>query len=380
MAERINIQPSMFRWARLRGGLQVEDLAAVFTRYPDWESGRALPTMRQLEKFAKRTRTPLGYLFLDRPPELHLPISDFRTVADAEVQDPSPDLLETIHVMQMRQDWAREWLIDAGAEPLEFVASLNLDIQVQPAAEAMRRALRMRPDWASLETSWSAALGVLVDLIEDAGVMVMASGIVGDDTSRVLSVDEFRGFVLVDEYAPLVFINNTDAKSAQMFTLAHELAHVWLGQEGVSNLDHTIPLGNTVERLCNQIAAEFLVPRASFEAAWRQFAGRQDRIEAVARQFKVSRVVAARRALDLDSISRKEFFDYYESIQASEWRTSSAGGNYYNTKRRRLGERFSDLVLGAVASGHLAYKDAYRLTGLRGQTFQRYTEKFGGSR
>jgi Zn-dependent peptidase ImmA (M78 family) len=117
-------------------------------------------------------------------------------------------------------------------------------------------------------------------------------------------VTEFRGFVLVDEYAPLVFINGADGKAAQMFTLAHELAHVWFGRSAAFDLRDLQPANERTELACNSVAAEFLVPKTELQRSWPTLQQDPEPFQAIARQFKVSALVGARRALDLQLISR----------------------------------------------------------------------------
>jgi transcriptional regulator with XRE-family HTH domain len=105
---RIAVKPELIRWARERSGITESVLVERFPKYVEWESGQTQPTLRQLENLAKKTMTPFDYLFLPEPPEEQLPIPDFRTVRDRAVRRPSPNLLETIHTMQMRQDWMRD--------------------------------------------------------------------------------------------------------------------------------------------------------------------------------------------------------------------------------------------------------------------------------
>ena len=99
-------------------------------------------------------------------------------------------------------------------------------------------------------------------------MLVVFSGIVGNNTHRKLETEEFQGFALVDEYAPLVFVNSADFRAAQMFTLAHEIAHLFVGETGVSSFDNLQPTEDLTEQFCNRIAAEFLAPEEELRAFW----------------------------------------------------------------------------------------------------------------
>lgn len=380
MAERVQLNPRLVRWARERAGLSVAALEDKFPTYPDWETGDKSPTFKQLENLARKTFTPLGYFFLNEPPEDKLPIPDFRTVADAKIRRPSPDLIETVETMQRRQDWLREFLIDEGAEPLAFVGSSTIHDNPVSVAQMMRRTLSVSEGWADEESGWSIALQHLRERIDEAGVFVVINGVVGNNTQRKLKVDEFRGFALADDYAPLIFINGTDAKAAQMFTLIHELAHIWIGADGVSNFDTLQPADNETEIFCNQVAAEFLVPSVELTVAWKNAQHHEEPFQYLARRFKVSPLVTARRALDMGMITREDFLsfwrDYEQDVRRQNARQSN-GGNFWNTQNTRVGLRFGTTVVRAAKEGKLLYRDAYKLTGLHGQTFDRFAERLG---
>ena len=273
----------------------------------------------------------------------------------------------------------RDFLIEQGEEPLAFVGSVNLQDDPDEVAARIRGALSLPNDWARRESTWTDALRTLREATEGADILVVINGIVGNNTRRKLDRDEFQGFVLADEYAPLIFINGADFKAAQMFTLAHELAHLWLGRGGVFNFEEMQPANNEVELFCNRAAAEFLVPAAELRALWAEAKEADEPFQFLARHFKVSPVVAARRALDLRLLNRQEFFDFYHAYQEDERRQKrkSSGGDFYATQGTRIGERFADAVIRAVKEGRLLYRDAYRLTGLYGKTFDRYAEYLG---
>src|SRR5271154_5544287 len=217
MAETVAVKPELIRWAVTRSQLPVEQLTKAFPKLDLWQRGEQRPTINQLARFAQKTMTPLGYLFLDTPPDESLPIPDFRTVGDTPVRRPSPNLLETIQAMKRRQAWMRDNLIEEGQQPLDFVGSFRPEQSVEFLAARIRERLGLNDGWSEACSTWEDALRALRAAAERAGVLVATSAVVGLNNFRSLVPQEFRGFVLSDEYAPLVFVNGADAKSAQMF-------------------------------------------------------------------------------------------------------------------------------------------------------------------
>ena len=376
---RVPVAPKMLRWACERAGYDVAHVAARIPQLPAWVQCERQPTLKQLEKLAKATHTPLGYLFLSEPPEERLPVPDFRTVWGASRARPSPDLLDTLYGMQLRQEWLRECLIESDVEPLSFAGSARLTDDPASVGREMRRALGLDGGWAAGVSTWQDAVSELRRAIEQVGVMAVINGVVGNNTSRKLSVEEFRGFALTDPYAPLIFVNGADAKSAQMFTLAHELAHIWLGTEGISGFESLFPGGSDVEDWCNAAAAELLVPAVELASRWPEVKRGPRPFETLARAFKVSPVVVARRALDLSLVDRDAFRDFFKGYVKRDLAggASSTGGNFYNNQNTRVGELFASHVLRAAMEGRIGFKQAYDLTGLRGGTFQRYAGRLG---
>lgn len=372
---RVSVQAAVLQWARVRSGLPLDIVQSKFPRFDAWKSGEVQPTLKQLETFARATRTPLGMLLLPEPPDLELPIPDFRTVGDQAVSTPSPELLDTVYSMQRRQDWLREYLSESDADPLTFVGSANPNANSVDVAARIRAALKIQHGWAQESPTWGDALRVLRGAIEDARIFPVLNGVVGNNTHRKLDPQEFRGFTLVDEYAPLIFVNGADAKGAQMFTLAHELAHLWIGAEGVSNLEDTLPIDTAVEVFCNKVAAEFLIPAAELAAIWAGVSNAAEPFQVLARRFKVSPIVAARRAWDLAFITQARFFEFYQAYEDDDRRvrsTAKDGGDFYANQNTRVGKRFARLVNRAAREGKLLYRDAYDLTGLSESTYDQY--------
>lgn len=378
----IAASPEVLRWARQRAGLSLADLRGRFPKLEAWEAETRKPTMKQLEDFAKKTRTPFGFLFLPEPPEMPLPFADFRRVENRQRQGVSPELMDTIHLMRRRQAWLREEQIEAGVAPLAFVGSARLMDDPAATGRDIRQVLGLQDGWTGLATTWTAAVGALRNAIEGLGIMAVINGIVGNNTWRKLDVQEFRGFALSDPYAPLIFVNGADAKSAQMFTLAHELAHVWLGDvgEGLSGFQGLEPDGGEVERFCDQAAAEFLVPAVEIRDAWQGGADPGTAFENLARRFKVSPVVIGRRAMDLCLVEAEQFFNFYNDHTQREYQqkqSETGGGDFYHNQNPRVGQLFASRVIRAAKEGRIGFKEAYDLTGLNGGAFQTYARKLG---
>lgn len=300
----------VLRWAAQRARMHEDDLAARFRKWPLWLSGDAQPTLKQLEDFARLTHTAFGYFFLPQPPALALPVPDFRTVRDDALAEPSSDLLDTLYLCQQRQDWYREHARMQGLPALPFVGSTSMEEAPEDVARRLRETLGLSTEARRQLATWTDALRQLIAKAEDAGVMVMVSSIVGSNSHRKLDVGEFRGFALADDLAPLVFLNGADSKAAQMFTLAHELAHLWLNATGVSDTQAGQVPEQRAERWCNQVAAELLIPLEELRAAHQRNAPIPDEIQRLAREFKVSTLVTLRRLFDAGTISQAALWQH----------------------------------------------------------------------
>lgn len=377
---RVAVNAKILDWALDRSGLTPPAVEHRFPKIRQWIAGQSRPTLRQLESLAKLTLTPLGFFFLDRPPVERLPIPYFRTLGAEASFSPSPDLLETIQTMQRRQAWLREFLVDQGQGMLSFVGSANLDESPVRVGQRIRETLQIGARWAEESPSWTEALRVLREASEEAGIMTVTNGVVGNNTRRKLDPEEFRGFVLIDEWAPLVFVNGADGRAAQMFTLAHELAHVFLGSSAAFDLREMSPADDRTEQVCNRVAAEFLIPEQEIRDLWPSVRGDPEPFHSVARRFKVSALVAARRALDVRLIRRQEFLAFYHDYLNDERRNAARraeGGDFYANQNLRVGRRFASAVIRATREGKLLYGEAYRLTGLHGKTFDHYAASLG---
>jgi Zn-dependent peptidase ImmA (M78 family) len=367
MPERIEVNPELLVWARQRSGMSFDDLTQRFPTLDAWERGDQMPTLKQLERFAHVTHTAVGFLFLPRPPEEQVPLPDYRTIGDAGVRRPSADLLDTIYQCKQRQEWYRDFVLLNREPSVPVVGSLSTAVAPQDAAHSIRAALRF--DVAERGSNWTDALRVLIEHAEDLGFLIMVSGVVGSNTHRKLDPGEFRGFALADQHASLIFVNGADTKAAQIFTLLHELAHLWLGDTALDDASLATPPTAEIERWCNAVAAEVLLPLSAIRDQPLRHEPLATVLEQLARQFKVSTLVVLRRLYD----ARQLNWDEYQAAYTAEYRRvmeilgqrAAGGGNFFNTQPARVSRRFARAVVASTLEGQTLYRDAMQMLGFK---------------
>lgn len=377
---RAPVRPELLRWAAERSRSDPEELRTRFKHLERWEQGEAHPTLKQLEDFARATHTPIGYLFLQAPPIESVPIPDMRTIANVPAGRPSPDLLDTIYACQQRQDWYRDHARSMGGTTLAWAGSARVDDDPIATATEMRAALRFDLDERAQLATWTEALRSFIEQAEELGALVMVSGIVGNNTHRKLDPREFRGFALADDLAPLVFVNGADTKAAQMFTLGHEMAHLWLGGSALSDATPNQEPGLEVERWCNAIAAEVLAPLEIVRAEFDPGAPLDTERDRLARRFKVSTLVVLRRLFDAGFLAWPAFREAYDAEleRLVSIPRGAGGGNFYWTELARVGRRFARAVVTSTLEGYTGYSDAFHMLGFSKQdTFRELETRLG---
>jgi len=376
------ISPQVLKWACERAHVSSSVLAEkVNKKAPLWLSGEAKPTFLQAQKVSKMLHVPFGYLFLSEPPEEPMLLPDLRTVDDVAIGEISVDLREVILDAQRKQGWYKDYAIQQGIEALPFIGKFSVNHQPLDVAHDIAHTLGIHDELRHSVSNWESFLSVLIEKAEDTGVLMMHSGIVGSNTHRALNVHEFRGFAISDPIAPLVFLNWKDAKAAKIFTLIHELAHLWIGQSGVSDLSlnqKTNDIHLDSEKFCNAVAVEVLVPEASFRERWNENISIADNAHELVRHYRVSSVVIGRRAYELGIIHWNEYSAFYQE-EEKQWQRSpsGSGGNYYVTTRTRLGKRFALAVVSSVQQGNLLYRDAGHLLGIKPSNISNLSKELG---
>ena len=382
------VTPDVLTWARRRQGLEIEDLAARLNVKPEavdaWEVGAKRPTFRQAQLFAQKVHVPFGYLYLPEPPLEELPLPDFRTIPGQPPREPSPDLLDLLNDVLGKQQWFRQYRESEGVEAHPFVGRFTSGDSDEAVASDIRHVIGV--DTARHQASdREGFMRELTRNAERSGIMVMRSGVVSNNNHRPLDVDEFRGFSISDHIAPLIFINGRDFKGAQIFTFAHELAHIWSGQGGISNPDYGLTRereDSHLEQFCNRVAAETLVPRKDFRSRWGfSGSGWEDNLSKLSGHYKVSPMVVLRKAQDEDFVSLDEYKIAYSGLVERATKAQQAddsGGNFHNTVIARNGGEFTGAVVSSAAEGSLLSSEAADLLGVRVKTLSGIAEHIFG--
>lgn len=375
----VEINPQLLNWAIERSMKDIDNLVDKFSSLPEWQNQTKNPTYKQLERFAKATFTPIGMFFLSTPPDELLPINDFRTLANNNYNKPSANLLDTIYASQQRQAWYQTYRQQQGLDKLAIVGKYTVNDNPTEVAQALIKMFEFHHNYSS----WQQALSERTRLIEQQGILVMSSGIALGNTRRALELDEFRGFALSDEYAPVIFINAKDSIAARSFTLMHELAHIVIAENGVSNTDNYGNNQNTIENWCNQVAAEILVPSAEFRQKYQHgLADLNENLNNFAKYFKVSTLVVLGRIYELDYIDVNTFWVLFKTEKEkiakilAEQKTKKPGGNYYNNKSTSVSKLFIKTITASTLEGKTLYRDAMQLLEVKKiKTFKKLTNK-----
>ncbi|ACI21400.1 ImmA/IrrE family metallo-endopeptidase [Thermodesulfovibrio yellowstonii] len=369
---KIDINKEILIWAINRSGLNLDIIKKKFPKIDKWLNDEDKPTIKQAEQLAKMLYIPFGMFFTRALPEDEITIPFFRT--KGEQRKLSPELIDTIHIIKQRQDWIKEYFLQTGNEPLDFVGTVSLEDDINDVSAKIKNRLGLKENWAAVFNTWQHAFNYFKEAVEEIGIFVIINGIVGNNTRRKLDVQEFRGFVITDKLAPFVFINGQDARAAQIFTLAHELVHVWLGKSAIFDLRELLPADDKTEQFCDRVAAEFLVPQNAIRDIWETYKDDEDKYQKLAKHFKVSELVIARRALDINLINKEQFLNFYKYYLNKE-RIKYKGGDFYLVQLQRVGKKFGQIVYLAVKEGALLYREAYKLTGLYGEIYEKFTKK-----
>jgi Zn-dependent peptidase ImmA (M78 family) len=357
------VSTQILEWAAERLGTSLDGLAAALAspkRVAQFKEGQL--TLTQASSLASQLHIPFGYLFLKTPP------ADTRPELPDLRQTPNPEPLsnafyEALQDIKNKVAWYSARLREGDAEKLTFVGKfINARVSAKAVANDIAKTISYEPNERLQCRDPESLYNLLANKFEAARVLVFRSSIARSNTKKPLPVSEFRGFAVVHSLAPAIFINGRDVPAAWIFTLIHEAAHIWLGQSGVSdNSASNATQMNGIEAFCNKVAAEFLTPQEQFLTLWS--ATSAAKIAVLSKHFKVSRLVIARRALDLDLIDWGDYQEvYFASIPQQK---DDGGGNPYATIPIRSSRRFTQAVMSSAMSGETMLREAGRLLNVK---------------
>ena len=377
------IRPEVMRWARETAGLSLVDAAHAVglndargesgaERLAKLEEGRGEPARPLLAKMAKAYRRPLLVFYLNQPPKAGDRGQDFRTLPGEERYNPDLDAL--IRGIRARQGLVRSILEDEETDPLQFVGSVTMDVRATELAARIAGAFKFSLAAFRAEKDPNAAFAYLRSQIEAAGVFVLLLGNLGSHHTNI-PLEIFRGFAVADPLAPMIVINDQDARAAWSFTAIHEVAHLWLGNTGVSGSDGLVLA--RIEQYCNDVAGEMLLP--ANEVAGLQIPASLDSVAAAISEFaeerRVSRGMVAYKLFRLGKISKGiwatlsvRFRDEWiasKQKQAEKNKSVEGGPNYYVVRRHRVGAALIGLMRRAIDDGNVTYTKAGRVLGVR---------------
>lgn len=371
MSTRIKISPEKLLWATERSGLNVDSLRDIYPKAIDWIREESEPTVKQLESFAKKIHVPFGFLFLNKPPEEKLPITFYRSNGEV-VKNPPLVIKDLVNQIKTKQEWLKDFLIEKKYDDLNFIGSLkNYEkINTDDAAEIIRNSLRLNKTWYE-ETKKSSVFRYWIDKIEKNRIFIVSTGYVGNN-KRNVDVETCKGFTLVDNICPFIYINTNNLGGGRIFTLIHELVHVFVGNSIGIGYNPIHPSSQPLEKFCDNVASEILVPTSFFEVCWNSYNDSfSDKISRLASQYHVSKLVIAKKALDSNFIEQSDFWKFYNYYTNIPFKKSS-GGDFWNSKPYEVSRKFYSFVDSALRQGEILPSSAYRLTNMKANTYENF--------
>lgn len=385
MSEKANINPSVLKWARESAKFSLDiaakHLAIEETKLEDWESGVSRPTIKQAEKLAKFYKRPFAVLFLPKIP------TDFQTLKDFRKENAKPLSTATIFILreiQQKQTWLREISIESGEPKRKFIGRFSTNDSPRKVAKDILETLQINPimyEEENILKNW-------IMQAEKNGICVSRTSFI--HSHLTLDASEFQGFSIADTYAPFVFINSDDWNAPQLFTLVHELAHLWIAESGISNeVEPSIEITdklNPIELFCNQVAANALLPEeVMFELNPILFKSTKE-IFNTAKKFGISSAALLVRAFHLKIIDLpmykkmrelvdKEFRAYEkreeEKKRKLKEKETSGGPNYYLLQINKNSKLFTQIVLDSYRNGVIQAIEASNLLNTKINHFQK---------
>lgn len=342
-------------------------------RVKKWIVTEKNPTVAQIQQLSKTSKLPFGYFFLNKPPKLDLPLLDFRTVSNSGIVEPTQELIDTVNEMQSKVSWLKDYRKTQGTSPNAFVGTESVDTLLSTDKQAT-----MILHYFGLNTGWNLerknAFNYLRDKVTNYGITVSVNGVVRN-TRRRLNQNEFRAFALVDDWAPLIFINTRDSFNARLFSLVHELVHLWYGQSELLDFNFQMePSYNhpNIEHKINAVTENILLPKTALVNIWSETVADTifGKIIIVSKKFGVSPMVTAIRLKGLKLISQQIVNQTRKSMLDNAFLRSrqdkKGGPSFYQNLAYKTDHNFAWDVINSTKNGETSYSDLFDLLNVNG--------------
>lgn len=383
MVEKAFITPNVLKWARESARISLESAAAHVNvkndKLEEWESGISQPTIKQAEKLAHFYRRPFALFFLPEIPRDFMPLKDYRKPDSKPLSTASIFIIREI---QQKQAWIRDVYEEIGNKKLPFVGRYSIDSDPAIVAEDILKTLHLSP----LKYKTDTPIKEWIHQAEINGIFISRTSFI--HSRLLLNSEEIQGFTIADEYAPFIFINSEDWNAPQLFTLVHELAHIWLAESGISNeIEPEIKSRkdyNPVELFCNEVAANALMPLSIINNFDTATFSTYEQIYKLSRSLGVSSFALLVRALKLQIISLPKYkklkdeadndfksFLKKEEEKKNHQKKQKGGPNYYRLLVNKNSVLFTQVVLDAYNDGYIEASHASRLLNTKINNFHR---------
>lgn len=363
MVNRMKISPETLLFHLKTSDIPIEVIEKKEKNIHLFLNGEKSPTFNQLVSISKILNIPTGLLLLNDKLENKFEKVDFRTIDSTSLENYSSELRDTIKEMQVKQEFLSEQIDNK----LSYIGKYNIENNYIDLVSEVRGILDLPFDF--YKNRKQNDFEYLRNKLNNAGVFVFLNGKVKDNTHRRLNLEEFRGFVLADDKAPIIFINQIDSKNGQKFTLVHEFVHLLLGIDGIFNvIDARDYSYDPVEYFVNKITAEILVPQEEILKLSGEYTDHID-ISGLSKIFKVSEFVIVRRLYDLNILTKdrydeiiKELVEELKNFRSNTKKTD--GGNYSNNLNFRMDKPFVKYVENAIKTNKISYTEAFSILGV----------------
>lgn len=365
----VNVSPEILNWAIKESTIPYESIENKFPKISKWIEQVSMPTFKQLKELSAYLHIPFGYMFLTNPPKSFFNSPEFRTINNKTNNEISKDLKDVLCEMEYKKDWMSEYRRLVGDEKITFPETISIQTHPKKVSKVIQQTLQLNNNWFEKKSNPETYYRFLRDAIESFGVLVMQSGVVGQNNKRKLDIKEFRAFVLNDEYAPLIFINRHDSYSGMIFSLIHEFIHIMLEEDDIVNdVDNSVHK----ERIINKFTAEFLMPEEYIKTKMIE-SNEISIVDYFTKIFAVSPFAVAIRLNELGYINRNTveiIKERTEKVLSYKKSNNKSNPDFYTVKASQISGSFARAIISQVDNSQMSFTDAYKMLGVKGASYK----------